>query len=69
MLNNILNDWRINMKKIIILLVLIMTIVGCELFDSNFWDEIHEEDRERGRTCYRYPSGNFYCEDKYGNPA
>ena len=69
MLNNILNDWRINMKKIIILLVLIMTIVGCELFDSNFWDEIHEEDKERGRRCYERDNGTFYCRDKYGNPA
>ena len=55
------------MKKIIIMLVLLMSVVGCELFDSNFWDEIHEEDKEMGKQCYRDYSGYFYCEDKYGN--
>ena len=57
------------MKKIILILILLMITVGCELFDGEAWERIHREDKERGRTCYRYPSGNFYCEDKYGNPA
>ena len=51
------------MKKIIILLVLIMTTVGCEFFDGEAWERIEREDRERGRTCYRRYNGTFYCEN------
>ena len=65
---NILNDWRINMKKIMLMLILILTTVSCELFDMERWERIHREQKERGRTCYRDYSGYFYCEDKYGNP-
>ena len=57
------------MKKIIAILVLTILTVSCELFDGELWDEIHREQKERGRTCYRDYSGYFYCEDKYGNPA
>ena len=55
------------MKKIIMLAILIMTVVGCELFDSERWARIKREDAERGVKCYKYPSGYVYCEDKYGN--
>ena len=51
------------MKKIIVLVILAMTVVGCELFDSERWARIKREDAERGRTCYRTSSGYFYCED------
>ena len=67
MLNNILNDWRINMKKTIAILVLTILTVSCELFDPNVWEE-HQKDREeRGVNCYRRYNGTFYCKDKYGN--
>jgi hypothetical protein len=51
------------MKKIIMLAILVMTVVGCELFDSERWARIKREDAERGRTCYRDRYGNFYCKD------
>jgi len=51
------------MKKIIMLAILAMTVVGCELFDSERWARINREDAERGRKCYKYPSGYVHCED------
>ena len=69
MLNNILNDWRINMKKTIAILVLtILTTVSCELFDGERWERIEREKKEKGVNCYRDYSGYFYCEDRDGNP-
>ena len=69
MLNNILNDWRINMKKTIAILVLtILTTVSCELFDGEAWERIEREKKEKGVNCYRDYSGYFYCEDRDGNP-
>ena len=55
------------MKKIIMLAILIMTVAGCELFDSERWARIKREDAERGVRCYRNAYGNVFCEDKYGN--
>ena len=57
------------MKKIILILILLMITVGCALFDGEAWEELHREQKEKGRQCYRDYKGNFYCEDKYGNPA
>ena len=51
------------MKKIIMLIILAMTVVGCELLDPAGWEKASEYRRERGRKCYKYPSGNVYCED------
>ena len=58
---------NIFMKKIIMLIILVMTVVGCELFDSERWARIKREDAERGVRCYKKYNGNVYCEDKYGN--
>ena len=58
---------NIFMKKIIMLAILAMTVVGCELFDSERWARIKREDAERGVKCYKQYNGNVYCEDKYGN--
>ena len=58
---------NIFMKKIIMLAILAMTVVGCELFDSERWARINREDAERGVRCYKKYNGNVYCEDKYGN--
>ena len=55
------------MKKIIMLVILAMTVVGCELFDSERWARIHREDVERGVKCYKKYNGNVYCEDREGN--
>ena len=59
----------IYMKKLIILTILAMTVFSCSLFDPQLWDEARERRAERGVRCYRYPSGNVYCEDKDGNNA
>ena len=55
------------MKKLIILIILAMTIVGCELLDSNSWDRARQKAAERGRRCYRNSYGNIFCEDENGN--
>lgn len=54
-------------KKILLLVILMMSVVGCELLDTKRWDRINREDAERGRKCYRNENGYFYCKDKYGN--
>ena len=51
------------MKKIIMLIILAMTVFSCELLNPNEWREAEREAAERGRKCYKYPSGNVYCED------
>ena len=51
------------MKKIIMLIILAMTVVGCELLDPAGWNKASEYRRERRRECYRTSSGYFYCED------
>ena len=57
------------MKKLIMLTILAMTVFSCSLFDPQLWNEARERRAERGVKCYRYPSGNVYCEDKDGNNA
>ena len=55
------------MKKIIILIVFVMAIVGCSARDIALWKEVDRENAERDVRCYRKANGNAYCEDKYGN--
>ncbi len=55
------------MKKVLVILLLIMTTVGCALFDGELWEEARREREERGEQCYRDYNGTFYCVDKYGN--
>jgi len=57
------------MKRIIMLVILAMMVFSCSLFDPQLWNEARERRAERGVRCYKYPSGNVYCEDKYGNNA
>ena len=54
-------------KKILLLTILAMSVVGCELLDPKGWKEAEQKRRESGEKCYRRASGTFYCEDKYGN--
>ena len=49
--------------KILIIAMLGLSVVGCELLDPKAWERAHQKAAERGRKCYRYPSGNVYCED------
>ena len=55
----------VSMKKIIMLVILAMTIFSCSIVDE--YNEAKREAAERGVKCYKYPSGNVYCEDRYGN--
>lgn len=55
------------MKKIIMLVILAMTVVGCELFDSERWARVHREKEERGVSCYERYDGTVYCKDREGN--
>ena len=55
-----------NMKKLILLVILALTIVSCELFDSNSWDRARQKAADRGVHCYEQ-YGNVYCEDRDGN--
>lgn len=49
------------MKKIIMLMILVMTMFSCSIIDE--YNEAKREAAERGRECYRDRYGNFYCED------
>ena len=54
---------NIHMKKFILTIILAMTLVSCELLDSNSWDRAHRKAAERGRKCYETSSGYYYCEN------
>ena len=56
------------MKKLIILLILLTTVINCGFFDSEEWAKGEEIRKERGVKCYRDYYGYFYCEDRDGNP-
>ena len=51
------------MKKISVLVILAMTVVGCELLDPNAWERARQKAAERGRTCYEDQYGNVRCEN------
>ena len=54
-------------KKILLLVILAMSVVGCELLSPSYWDRVNQRNREEGRTCYEDSSGYYYCKDRYGN--
>ena len=54
-------------KKILLMFILVMSVVGCELFDAKRWDRINREDAERGVKCSERADGVYYCKDRYGN--
>ena len=55
------------LKKIVLIVVLSMSVVGCSLLDNEAYQEMKQERRERGVKCYKRASGTYYCEDRYGN--
>ena len=55
------------MKKILVIMILLLTTIGCELFDAEEWAEYREDRERRGRECYRDYKGYFYCEDTYSD--
>ena len=54
-------------KKILLMVILAMSVVGCSLLDNEAYQEMKQERKERGVKCYRDSSGYFYCKDRYGN--
>ena len=54
-------------KKILLMIILTVAIIGCSARDIALWKEAEQERREEGRRCYRRASGTAYCVDKYGN--
>ena len=52
-----------NIFKILILILVGVSMASCELFSPSRWEEYNQSWKERGRECYKYPSGNVYCED------
>ena len=54
-------------KKILLMVILAMSVVGCSLLDNEAYQEMKQEMREKGVRCYERASGTFYCKDKYGN--
>lgn len=55
------------MKKIIMLIILVMAVVGCELVSPDYWNRVDRRMEEKGERCYRRSDGNMYCVDKNGN--
>ena len=56
-----------SLKKLILLVIFATTTVSCSLLDNEAYQEMKRDRAERGVKCYRYPSGNVYCEDRDGN--
>ena len=54
-------------KKIVLIVVLTMSVVGCELLSPKEWSEYNKRRAERGVRCYERADGIYYCKDKYGN--
>ena len=52
-----------NIFKILILILVGVSVASCELFSPSYWNDVNRRREERGRKCYKYPSGNVYCED------
>ena len=49
------------------MIILAMSVVGCELFDPKLWKEAERDAAERGIRCYERANGDYYCKDRYGN--
>ena len=54
-------------KKIFLMVILTMTVVGCSAHDMALWKEAREDMRKEGRKCYKRADGVYYCNDRYGN--
>ena len=49
------------------MIILVMSVVGCELLDPKGWKEAEQKRRESGEKCYERADGVYYCKDRYGN--
>jgi len=54
-------------KKILLMVILAVAIIGCSARDIALWKEAKQERIERGVKCYKRADGVYYCEDRYGN--
>ena len=54
-------------KKILLMVILVMSVVGCSLLDNEAYQEMKQERRERGVRCFERANGEYYCKDRYGN--
>ena len=54
-------------KKILLMVILTVAIIGCSARDIALWKEAEQERREEGRECYKRADGVYYCNDRYGN--
>ena len=49
------------MKKIMMLIILIITVTNCSLFDLKEWEEVQRERKERGHKCGYTEDGRWIC--------
>lgn len=56
-----------NLVRVLVVVLLGLSVTGCELFSPKFWQRVDERSREKDEKCYRRADGNMYCKDKYGN--
>lgn len=54
-------------KKILLMIILAMSVVGCTAEDIAIWKDSDRRMAEKGIRCYRNENGYAYCVDKYGN--
>ena len=54
-------------KKILLLIILATSVVGCTAEDIAIWKDSDRRMAEKGIRCYRRANGEAYCVDKYGN--
>ena len=56
-----------NLVRVLVMILLGLSVTGCELFSPKFWQRVDERSREIGEKCYRRANGEMYCKDRYGN--
>ena len=54
-------------KKILLMIILVMSVVGCELLSPSYWGRVNQRNREEGVRCFKRANGEYYCKDRYGN--
>ncbi len=54
------------MKKILVIMILLLTTIGCALLDAELYEEVKKDREERGTECYK-KGGYYYCEDTYSD--
>ena len=54
-------------KKILLMIILTVAVMGCSARDIALWKEAKQDRIERGVSCYKRADGIYYCKDRYGN--